>query len=252
MKNLSESVSNSIEERLKDPIIGTFAVSFLLSNWDLALVLVNYKADFHQNIFFIKSALAPIKLTSPPGNFSEFFTSYIRGWHLLRFILPLALTYVWLLKWPEWTEKIFTLVQTSKLGRKKIVTDLEKQLLSIKEDLITAKEETILAKEETINIKEENLNLQSELLNANEKKWDQDFVLLLEASHLNELKAIAENKNNDKFLNQEDIAKTVNKYSDLGLIVIHQNSNYAFFHVESISLTEKGQYFYKKLLLKSP
>lgn len=250
-KIITDTISKSIEDRLKDPIIGTFAVSFLITNWDLFLILINYKENFHENIFFIKSSLAPFKLISPPSILKDYFTSYIKGWHLLRFLLPILMTYVWLLKWPKWTENVFKSVQNFKLEREQIISDLSEELLKAKEELINAKQEIVIAKEEAITAKEEKMNLQTVMTNTNESKWDNDFENLKDVFHLSEFENIVENKNNDNYLNRDDIIKHVNKYNNLGLLEIHEDDNYRDFHIKNIKLTEMGQYFYKKLLMKS-
>lgn len=233
IENLKKTFTDSIEDRLKDPILGAFAISFLIFNWDLVLILFNFKADFHHNIFHIKTSLAPFKLQRLP-NADQLINHYIKGWHLLRFIVPTLITYLWIYKWSKWTEQIFINSQTSKISRQKIVNDLTIQLLKTKE--------LILDKAEELNQKEQMIS------NKNNSEWDQELNKLLKQKYLNDFIEIINHQVDDEYLSFDDVKREAYKLKNLDIIKINVNPINNL-HIDSVELTDKGQYFYKRLIL---
>lgn len=231
--DMKSAIIDGVTERLKDPIIGAFAVSFLITNWDLVVVLLNYKGDFHSNIHFIKAALSPIILKSLPYDIKTFFVSHLKGWHLLRLLSPALITYLWLFYWPKWTRAWFTKIHAYKIDREKIVNDLKQESIELREELVSVKEENI-------NLKEKS----SELLSKSEQIWHYDLQDLENSNMLGNFVKIADSNSDVQFLDANK--SEIMRYRNLGLLTITVNSTTK--RVIGLSLTDKGRYFYTKLL----
>lgn len=106
--SLKEKVLENIEEainlKFKDPIVLTFFISFLIVNWDLVLMAVSVDKAYQLRIDDIKSSLSFFENVSFSGFTEANWRSELwktKGWHSLRYIIPVFLTYFFLWEWPE-------------------------------------------------------------------------------------------------------------------------------------------------------
>lgn len=149
--SIKEVVIDGVQDRLRDPIVGAFCVSFLIVNWDMIVVLLNYKGAFHENIHFIKSAFYPFVFGSKQLFSNESYVHWIdrvfRPWHLLRWIVPVATSYVWLFRWPTWSRDWFKKINEARQGRVDMLDEIKEKSLEEREKAVGIREENLSLKE---------------------------------------------------------------------------------------------------------
>lgn len=197
MKNVTDAISKTIEERMTNPLVGTFAISWLIFNWRPILFLIFSKRDIEHKIFYIKYQF------SNPCN--------ILVWPLI-----IALFYV--LALPYITAYIESLIK--KALDKKAKNQLERDIQTIKDENELALENIRLEKNKTDLLEANNHNKTIETLNETVKKLQNELTeshKQLEQERVNNIERVAKiNAEHDKRYNavQEELDELIKIYNE--------------------------------------
>jgi len=166
IEGIVSAVQGNTKEKLNDPLIGSFLVSFIICNWQHVLVFTFGNGKIEERIITF------IKAMTPAGDGLAWFTS-LSGIYLLPLVM--ALGYVIVMPWIS--IGIAKLVKPAAVGKHKAAVDLEidlavKQRKLNEEKLLNDPSKEFLSKVVDNRLKEELIVIEREYHNASQMKYD--------------------------------------------------------------------------------
>jgi predicted transcriptional regulator len=219
MKELLKSIFESSQERIKNPLIGTFAISWILINWKPVFILLFSKLTVEKRILEVELS----------------YTSFN-----YNFLLPLLIALFYVILFPYLMWLIDELIKKSTKERKiniitQLILDVQgKQKLAIEETKLENIKSDLKDKVES-NRQLEKLNKEIELKNNEIESQRISFNTLNE--NYGELKALLKESDKTEDMSNPDFEKLKEEYSEF-----RKSDMYEFFREIGISIRNKNKF----------